>query len=260
MDNIIGKGRTAYVELIDGKAVKTFTIRLPKEYIQREFNYAKIASNHTPLAPKAHKLEKMKGKYKITFDYVKGTPMDKTAWSDPTKFEEMAHFLAKVHSELHQVELDFSDKEDFFFKRLKKVRGLKKSKLKQVIEYTRNLEHTNHLCHGDFHPGNIMIDGDKYYVIDWMLGTSANPLSDVCRTYLMLESPMFYGSADQERKEQIKKSLEIVKNAYIEEYCKLNNVTLDDIKKWIVPIATLRLVENIPHEKDWLLKLIDSYL
>ncbi|MFD1910018.1 phosphotransferase family protein [Paenibacillus rhizoplanae] len=40
------------------------------------------------------------------------------------------------------------------------------------------------LCHGDFHPDNILMD-DKLWVIDWMTGVRGNPAADVARSVIM---------------------------------------------------------------------------
>lgn len=37
------------------------------------------------------------------------------------------------------------------------------------------------LCHGDFHPLNILFDGN----IDWVDAACGDPLTDACRTYLI---------------------------------------------------------------------------
>ena len=43
------------------------------------------------------------------------------------------------------------------------------------------------LCHLDFHPENIMFDGEKYYIIDWVNAKLANPVMDIARTYIIFK-------------------------------------------------------------------------
>ena len=38
------------------------------------------------------------------------------------------------------------------------------------------------LCHGDFHPGNILLSGDGAFIIDFMNVCCGNYLYDVART------------------------------------------------------------------------------
>jgi len=43
------------------------------------------------------------------------------------------------------------------------------------------------LCHGDFHPGNVMYYEGKYYIIDWALGMQGTMAYDVARTVMMMK-------------------------------------------------------------------------
>jgi len=42
------------------------------------------------------------------------------------------------------------------------------------------------LCHGDYHPGNIIITKRGPVVIDWMNACAGNPWADVARSSLIL--------------------------------------------------------------------------
>ncbi|MET1174803.1 phosphotransferase [Paenibacillus amylolyticus] len=46
------------------------------------------------------------------------------------------------------------------------------------------------MCHGDFHPDNVMLSeaGDQYWVIDCMTGMSGDPAGDVARSWVILMS------------------------------------------------------------------------
>jgi aminoglycoside phosphotransferase (APT) family kinase protein len=42
------------------------------------------------------------------------------------------------------------------------------------------------LCHGDFHPANVILSGAGPVIIDWPDATSGNPLADVARTLTLI--------------------------------------------------------------------------
>ena len=44
---------------------------------------------------------------------------------------------------------------------------------------------SNNLCHGGFHPLNVLYDRNKYWIIDWVDATAGSLLADACRTYLI---------------------------------------------------------------------------
>ena len=46
----------------------------------------------------------------------------------------------------------------------------------------------NQLCHGDFHPGNIIVTQRGPIIIDWMTASKGTACGDVARTSIILES------------------------------------------------------------------------
>ena len=44
------------------------------------------------------------------------------------------------------------------------------------------------LCHGDFHPGNILKAGGRYYIIDWFGVYQGDILSDAAHTVMLLKN------------------------------------------------------------------------
>ncbi|MCD2349049.1 MULTISPECIES: phosphotransferase family protein [Clostridium] len=57
----------------------------------------------------------------------------------------------------------------------------------KLYNYIDTLPDDNILCHGDFHPDNILITKDNAIIIDWMTAAKGNPLADVARTSVMLK-------------------------------------------------------------------------
>ena len=46
----------------------------------------------------------------------------------------------------------------------------------------------NRLCHGDFHPGNILVTKHGPIIIDWMTASKGTACGDVARTSVILEA------------------------------------------------------------------------
>jgi aminoglycoside phosphotransferase (APT) family kinase protein len=55
-----------------------------------------------------------------------------------------------------------------------------------ALERLRALPDGDRLCHGDFHPGNILVSDGKAAVIDWSSASRGDPAVDVARTKLLL--------------------------------------------------------------------------
>jgi aminoglycoside phosphotransferase (APT) family kinase protein len=105
------------------------------------------------------------------------------------------------------------------------------------------------LCHGDFHPVNVMGETSRPFVIDWPDACRGDPAADVCRSFLLLKLH----------------ALEIAE-PYLEAYCSINNapessrpinkMTRQEILDWLRYVAAARLAENVPDDFDRLLKIV----
>jgi aminoglycoside phosphotransferase (APT) family kinase protein len=49
------------------------------------------------------------------------------------------------------------------------------------------------LCHGDLHPFNVLVDGERWTLIDWSTAVLADPHYDLAFTTLMLANPPLGG-------------------------------------------------------------------
>jgi aminoglycoside phosphotransferase (APT) family kinase protein len=94
------------------------------------------------------------------------------------------------------------------------------------------------LCHGDFHPGNVMGAPDAPVVIDWVDATAGDPAADACRTWLLLDR------ADAG-----------LARLYLDAYVAASGLDRAAILGWTAPLAAARLAEGIASETGDLLRL-----
>ena len=106
------------------------------------------------------------------------------------------------------------------------------------------------ICHGDLHPGNVLLTTRGESVIDWVDATRGNPLVDVARTTII-----FLGAAQSaEIPRPLMKILVALFHAtYIRHYFKLCPGGEDEYRRWFPIVAAARLSEGIPELEAWLL-------
>ncbi len=114
------------------------------------------------------------------------------------------------------------------------------------------------LCHGDFHPGNIIQTADRNVLIDWSNVCAGDPAADYARTQLMIrmgEPPP--GAPFMAR------TLAIVGRGALglairRGYRQLRSIDEDLVRRWEVPVMANRLYEGIEEERPKLLKLLEE--
>src|SRR5262249_47563068 len=111
----------------------------------------------------------------------------------------------------------------------------------QALERLDQLPDGDALCHGDYHPDNVLMTRTGPIIIDWGGACSGYPLADVAQTELLLQvgdppSPWvnqwFLGSARV-----------LVRQAYVRRYLRLRPASRADLAAWRLPITVARLGE-----------------
>ena len=56
----------------------------------------------------------------------------------------------------------------------------------RLLDGLAEMPDENRLCHGDFHPMNIMGPAGGEVVLDWLDASAGDPAADVCRSYVLI--------------------------------------------------------------------------
>ena len=97
------------------------------------------------------------------------------------------------------------------------------------------------LCHGDFHPWNVLGSETDAIVVDWLDATAGSPAADVCRSYVLLHP-----------------RVPELAREYVETYAASAGMTVTEILVWLPVIAAARLAENVPDELTSLMAMIGA--
>lgn len=96
------------------------------------------------------------------------------------------------------------------------------------------------LCHGDFHPLNIMGPDGSELIVDWADASQGQPAADVCRSYVL-----------------IRRSFPDLASAYVDAYVEISGESRGGILGWLPFVAAARLTEDVPDEVDALMTMVD---
>jgi aminoglycoside phosphotransferase (APT) family kinase protein len=107
-----------------------------------------------------------------------------------------------------------------------------------LLQRLRGFVGGDRLCHGDFHPENIIGEPAEANVIDWLDASRGDPAADVCRSYLLLH----LHAPD-------------LAMAYVDTHCRVSGTDRQRVLHWLPFIAAARLSENVSDEVPRLLEL-----
>ena len=97
------------------------------------------------------------------------------------------------------------------------------------------------LCHGDLHPLNVLFDGERHWIIDWVDATAGDPLADACHTYLVI-------------KEFISRSAGV----YLRLLCRETGTRSENVLAWLPIVAASNLVGQDDKGRAYLMGIIEN--
>lgn len=250
--NPVGQGRTADVfQLADDKIIKLFRKNFSKEAISREFSASCFVYSLGLQTPKPVELTTLDGRDGIIFQRLSGRTLLKWMAKQPWLIRRQSRTLAKLHAQMHACAVpgdSLPSQKDVLSANIKAAAQLSDSEKTVILAYLEGLPEQRMLCHGDFHPDNVLVDGG-FWTIDWMTAVSGSPAADAARSVLLFR----YGSLPEGASPAVKILIQYLRKRmnkyYVAEYLRLSGLSYSDLDRWILPVAAARLTDWIPSEE-----------
>ena len=259
---LIGKGMTAEVyEWGQNKVLKLYHERFSREWIQYEANIGTAIHDAGVPSPAVYEIVEVDGRKGIVFQRIYGKSMLKHIQAEPWNICNYASQLARLQFSIHQCTAGcLPTQTEKYSARIHGSSALLGDKEQKILNYIDGLPDGTSVCHGDFHFNNIIVSGNKLVPVDWTNAYQGNPLGDVARTFLMMNSPGKTSGIGNMNMllSQYRKWLTYW--TYLSEYMKLANVSYKEIDAWILPTAAAKLRDRINGEESWLLGMINKRL
>src|SRR5262245_54805082 len=139
-------------------------------------------------APKVWDAHEVGGRWGVVFDRVtqKSFADQMLGNSDdvPRYLECMVRLHIRIHT--HQA-IQFPGLKVRLAANIAASTLLDKPRKQTLLEAIAEMPDGDRLCHGDFHPLNILGDTADPVIIDWPDARRGDPAADVCRSYLLLK-------------------------------------------------------------------------
>ena len=160
-------------------------------------------------------------------------------WNDvPRYLRCMARLHIRIHS--HQA-IQFAGLKVTLAANIAATTLLDMPRKQELLDAIGDMPDGDRLCHGDFHPENILGDMSEPMIIDWLDARRGDPAADVCRSYVLLK----LHAAE-------------IAIPYLDAYCRLSNMDRETVLRWLPYVSAAKLAEGVPDEREGLLEIIGS--
>jgi hypothetical protein len=199
------------------------------------------------------------GRNGLIYERVIGQNMWEAVQKQPWLIISLARKTAQLQAWMHAtpIQSDLPLQRHRLENKLKSAKSLPDHLRKDSLIALSTLPDGNSICHGDFHPGNILLSPDRAVVIDWIDSSRGNPLADVARTSIIVLGAARTSQIPHYLSKFIVRLFHLI---YIRTYFQLRPGGGAEYRRWLPVIAAARLSENMPELETWLLKLVKSGL
>ncbi len=243
LGRLIGRGAQADVYLHDGQVIKLFHEGAFQESALSEADIQQKVYLAGLPAPRVYNVATISGRPAIAMEHFNGPTLGSLMMNDPARAMEYLTQTVEMQLQTHRVSGGGlpSQKEKLHY-RIASVAALKEDTKKKLLALLDTLAHDGAVCHGDFHPFNLIKTEQGLKIIDWADASCGTPAADACRSYLLY---LLHGKEAAE--------------GYLQLYCAMAKTHAEDVLKWMPVIAGARMRETgLGDDESLLLRLAEG--
>jgi aminoglycoside phosphotransferase (APT) family kinase protein len=106
-------------------------------------------------------------------------------------------------------------------------------------------DRSSRLCHGDLHPGNVIMSARGPILIDWFDVARGNPLGDIARSSLLMWARAHGTDGPRHLPGSDPRLLELVHDSYVDAITLLDAPDPTELRRWEAVAAVARVAEGV---------------
>lgn len=252
---LIGEGREAEVFALDGARV----LRLARDTrfepaLEAEHDALVTAAAAGAPVPRVFERVSVEGRPGLVLERLGARNLLLEIGSRPWRVWPIGRELGRLHSRIHAAVAPESLDSVHARVRVRLASTLVPDPVRAAaLQRLARLPAGDRLCHGDFHPGNVLRPpGGGAVAIDWTGASRGHPAADVARSFLIIRHGALTPDATRAVEVLARVGRRALWAAYASAY---GRAEVAAAASWLPVIAAARLAEGIDGERDHLLKL-----
>jgi aminoglycoside phosphotransferase (APT) family kinase protein len=248
----MGLGRTAEVfRCGDGEVVKLLRPGFPDSVGESEAEVAALVARAAVRAPRFLGTTRIEGRFGLIYERLTGPSMLDGMSQRPWQIDRLAREFAYLHAAMHAASGDGLQDRKADLRRAIARAGehLPNGAEAAALARLEALPDGDAICHGDMHPGNVIMTPSGAVVIDWMTARRGCPAGDVARTLFLMRDSAFPPAVPATQRLLVALARRRFSSVYLRHYRGLRPLDLDELAAWRLPVLAARLAEEIEAER-----------
>jgi Ser/Thr protein kinase RdoA (MazF antagonist) len=200
--------------------------------------------------PSPREIVEANGRVGLVMEAVPGDSMMAHIMRSPERLSEFARRLAELHVAVNRLRApaDLPSFANVLTRKIRHAARLDEAEREGVLALLADLPAGETLCHGDFHPGNLLVRDGGMVIIDWSDASRGPAMADVARTSLLFAGHI----AHQEGNPDAQAPMVRYHETYLEHRLAAADGDREAFARWRPVLAAARLAEGIEEQLDWL--------
>ncbi len=253
---VLGYGRTAEIFLWgNDQIIKLFHEDWLVRLVEEEARIGKVLHETGLPVPAVEGIRDLNGRKGIVYERIEGKTMLQEFSSKPWTVLRLTRIFTELHLAIHEQSItNLPSQRERISGKIQESSAVSTEMRKAALGILRELPDDDVLCHGDYHPDQVIMSPRGPVIIDWSTATHGNPIADVANTSLLLG---LAEPATGRISRILTTARKFVRNRYRKRYLKRTLTSKKLLDSWELPVVVARLSDDIPEERQRLLKLIE---
>jgi len=236
-------------------------LRKPEAALQNQWQAAAMdaARSRGVRVPAVHEVTAVNGRPGIVMERIEGTDLLTLIGRRPWTLFRAGRICGELQAQLHEAKAPsgIPPLKAVLRMRIESVGPVLGDLKPFALEALEELPDGDRLCHGDFHPANILMDGETPVLIDWSNVTRGEPAADVARTRLILRLGEPPPGTPVLLRAMALVGRSILVSLYLRSYRRARPVEMGLVERWEVPVAAARFADGIAEEESALRRFLE---
>ena len=242
LGRMLGSGKEAEVFEYRTIVVKLYRSPIPKRSAFREASILALVESFGLPVPAVYGVRQFGDRWGVMMARADGPAFAEAMGRQPHLRSAYIKAMALLHWRVHShPATQLASLNAKLAAKIRQATILGETRQSQLLSRLAAQPEGDRLCHGDFHPFNLLGRPGRETLVDWMDASRGDPTADVCRSYVL-----------------IRRVAPEIASAYLEAYADVSGESRERILGWLPFVAGARLAEGLPDDEDSLIEMADS--
>lgn len=230
----------------DGAVLKLFRGGTSRQQARLEARVTQAVHAYRLPVPRVGNLVEVGARVGLIYKRLDGPTLLDTLQRSPWTLVSAARHLARLHAQIlaRHVGEDLPEQRAQLARKIRTAERLPEAVRSAALTALDRLPTGDVLCHGDFHPRNVVMTAADPSIIDWIDATRGHPCADLARTLLLARFAL------PPRPRGLRLWICWMTPVYLREVRRLTGLSLAGVEARIPVIAAARVEEGVdetPH-------------